>query len=438
MAQAQRAAGNLDQAVASYRRALAFGLDARGYSNYLLTLLSSPAMSPDAALDEHRRINQFFANTQPLVHPLSRQPRPRRIGFISADLRMHVVAFFIEKLLGLLGAQGYEVYAYSASSPQLDDAVTQRLRASVSGWRSVHGLAARAAAELIAQDQIDILVDLSGHSGGNRIDVLAHKPAPVIATWLGYLGTTGLNTVDFRIVDGYTDPPGLTEAHHSEQLMRLAHSQWCYLPMSNLPAITPLPALRTGYITFAALNSFAKTSAEAVTLWAQLLARVPGSRLLIAGIPQGQPRQWITELMLAQQVAPTRLEFLPRIEPMPYMANFSRIDIALDSYPYNGGTTTCDALYMGVPVLTRAGQHSVARSGVSLLSNVGLPEWVAHSPEAFLEIGQRLASDIPALAQLRAGLRQRFMASPLGDQALFAQDFAAALDEMWQRKGGHA
>jgi predicted O-linked N-acetylglucosamine transferase (SPINDLY family) len=435
LAHLHRISGHIEKSIAGYRQLFTYGVDANTYSNYLLLLMSSAEISPPGFLREHQKINELFNKTQPLVLSRAYAAAPRRIGFISADLKTHVVAFFIEKLFELLGHEKFSLHAYSTSNPDQDDEITLGLRKHTAGWRSLYRVPAQAAAEQIAQDEIDILIDLSGHTGGNRMDILAHKPAPVIATWLGYLATTGLTAVDFRIVDAYTDPPGLTEAHHSEQLVRLAHSQWCYVPRATHPPVEGLAALRNGYITFGSVNSFAKISEASLKLWAQLLQQVSNSRLLIAAIPLGQPRQWVTEFFVRQGVAATRLEFLGRTSLQDYMRNYRRIDIALDSFPYNGGTTTCDALYMGVPVLTRAGQHSVARSGVSLMTSVGLPDWVAHSPEEFLAIGAHWAAHLPALAQLRAGLRQQFMASPLGNQALFAQDFERVLHEMWQRKG---
>ena len=426
--------GEIDKGLLYYRRALALGVDSPSYSSYLLALMSSFNMEQSEILEEHKKFNQFFTVRKKFVGNLWSARSVRRIGFISPDLRGHAVALFVEKLFLNLDRSRFEVFIYSACSPILHDNLTGKIRECVDGWVDVNIHSGQDAASIIARDCIDILIDLSGHTAGNRLDVLVHQPAPVIATWLGYLGTTGLDTVDFRIVDGYTDPPGMTETHHTEQLVRLAHSQWCYLPRDDHPAVESLPALRQGGITFGSFNNFVKICDEALALWAQLLARVPNSRLLIAAIPVGRSRQRVTEFFTQQGVSPTRLEFVGRTSFVQYLTNYNRVDIALDSFPYNGATTTCDALYMGVPVLTLAGQHSVARSGVSLMTNIGLPEWVAHSPQEFLDIGARLAADIPALAQLRAGLRKRFMASPLGDQALFARDFEAVLDEMWRLK----
>jgi predicted O-linked N-acetylglucosamine transferase (SPINDLY family) len=400
------------------------------YSNYLLALSYDAEMDPIATLAEHKAYRQFIGDVTHFTLPPITKSKPQRIGFISADLRAHPVANFIAGLFPRLDRSKFEVYAYYAHP--MDDAITGELRKDVDRWRNIHRLQSRAAADLIVSDRIDILIDLSGHTGGNRMDVLALKPAPVIATWLGYLGTTGLDEVDFRIVDPYTDPEGMTQAHHTEQLVRLAHSQWCYMPRADHPPVRPLPALTNGHITFGSFNNFPKICDQALILWAQLLARISGSRLLIAAIPPGRSRQRVADFFLQQGVSAERLEFIGRTSFIEYMQNYGRIDVALDSFPYNGGTTTCNALYMGVPVLTLAGQHSVARSGLSLMTNVGLPNWVAHSPPEFLEIGVCLTANLTELAQLRAGLRERLMNSPVGNQNIFARDFESALEAMWQ------
>jgi len=430
-----RKMGEIDQSIIYQRQALGYGINAAGYSNYLMNLIYGSDVEPVFLLNEHQKINQFFDVETVTLKSDRNQASPRKIGFISPDFRTHVVAFFVENLFEHLDHSRYQLFAYSACPPHQCDAMTQKLKNSVEGWQDIYALSGQTAAQKIADDGIDILIDLCGHTGDNRLDVLACKPAPVIATWLGYLSTTGLEAVDFRLVDAYTDPVGLTETHHSEQLMRLGHTQWCYVPRPEYPAVNPLPAQSRELITFGSCNNFFKISDETLALWADLMAQVPNSHLLVSAIPEGRARKRVVDIFMGKKISPARLEFLGRTGPVEYMQNYHRVDIALDSFPYNGGTTTCDALYMGVPVLTLAGQRSVARSGVSLMSNVGLPEWVAHSPQEFLDIGARMAADVAGLARLRAGLRERFMASPLGDQTLFARDFEQALEAMWRIKG---
>lgn len=425
--------GEVARALPHYQAMPAAAFSSQTYDNYLLTLSYIPDLDPAWLLAQHRGYRRYIdTGSSVALQPRSGHGR-RRVGFISPDFYDHPVTDFVLELFERLDRSQFELHAYHAN--HVNDAVTQRLRRAVEGWHEIAGLSPRSAAELIAADQIDILIDLTGHMGGNCQPVLAFKPAPVIATWLGYLGTTGMDEVDFRIVDPYTDPVGLTEAHHSEQLVRLPHSQWCYLPPVDAPPVSALPAQQRGYVTFGSPNNYMKLSDAVLRTWAQLLARVPRSRLSLAAIPHAQARARITQIFAAQGVSAERLDFLPRISFAQFLAQFQQIDVALDPSPYTGGTTTCNALYMGVPVLTLAGQHSVARSGVSLMTNVGLPEWVCGSPEAFVEQGARLVADLPALARTRAGLRQRMMASPVGDQARFARDFGALLHEMWQLKG---
>jgi len=421
--------GDIGTSLDCLRGALARNESIQLLQEYLMTLMYAENLNPVAVLAEHRRIQTFFAPVDRPARP--NKKTPRQIGFISPDFRAHSVAYFIEPLFAALDRSRFRVHAYSVGHSA--DRVTNRLRAKCDVWREVAGHGAEAIARLIRDDDIDILIDLAGHTGGNRLDVLALEPAPVIATWLGYLGTTGLDAVDYRIVDRFTDPPGMTESHHTEKLVRMRHSQWCYQPQDETPPVGPLPALDRGYITFGSFNHVAKLSDTILGLWAELLHCVEDSRLLVAAVPLGRARQRITALFAAKGVSESRLDFLPRADWHSYFRTFGRVDVALDSFPYAGGTTTCDALYMGAPVITLAGTHSVARSGASLLSNVGLGEWIANTPDEFFAIGKRAAGDIGLLAHLRQTLRDRFLQSPLADQTAFADDFAQVLDAIWQQ-----
>ena len=425
--------GEMEKAIAHYRAMPDHAWTLKTYSNYLMNLAYLPGLDPVWLLGEHRKFNRFVDTAHPMALPPVKRKAPRRIGFVSPDLRGHPVSDFVVGLFEQLDRTQFEVYAYNAT--EKPDTMTERLQRAVDGWRDIRSMSAPAAAELIANDHIDILIDLAGHTADARLDVMALKPAPITATWLGYLGTTGVDGVDFRIVDSHTDPLELTQAHHSEQLVRLPNSQWCYMPWREHQAVSSLPALSRGHVTFGSFNVQAKLSDVIVRLWAQLMAQVPGSRIRIVGIRQGHAQSRLLALFAAQGVGAERIEFLGKVPFAQYTSHYHEVDVVLDSYPYTGGTTTCNALYMGVPVLTLAGQHSVARSGVSLMTNVGLPEWVCDSPEAFVEQGALLVADLPALARTRAGLRQRMMASPVGDQARFARDFGALLHEMWQLKG---
>jgi protein O-GlcNAc transferase len=328
-----------------------------------------------------------------------------------------------------------EVFAY-AQAP-LSDAVTQRLRASIDCWRDIVGRSDAQVADLIRQDQIDILVDLSMHTAGNRLLVFAAKPAPVQVTWLGYPGSTGLQTIDYRLSDPYLDPLGEDESIYSEQTIRLPDTFWCYDPMDgrDIP-INPPPALERGEITFGCLNKFTKLNPQNLALWAKVLAQVKNSRLLLLTDPGSHVQRTISELA-GHGIDPARLEFIPRRSHQEYLKLYHRIDIALDTLPYNGHTTTIDGLWMGVPTVSLAGATAVGRAGVSILSNIGLLELIAKSEAQFVQIAVALAQDLPKLSNLRSTLRQRMEQSPLMDAPRFARNIESAYRQMWRTWCGH-
>jgi predicted O-linked N-acetylglucosamine transferase (SPINDLY family) len=262
--------------------------------------------------------------------------------------------------------------------------------------------------------------------------VFAQRPAPVQATWLGYLGTTGMTRMHYRITDRIADPPGLTERLHTEKLARLPHSQWCYRPFIELePAPTP-PCVASGRVTFGSFNQTAKITPSTRRLWAALLARLPDARLLVAGVPAGRAQDDLRRELAAAGVAHERLGISPYVSLQDYFRLFAEVDVALDTTPYSGGTTTLDALWMGVPVVTLPGSRPASRSAASIVTSAGFPEWVASSPADFLERAAALAADAARLAQLRATLRARLRASPLMDERGFARDLEALYRTMWR------
>jgi predicted O-linked N-acetylglucosamine transferase (SPINDLY family) len=278
----------------------------------------------------------------------------------------------------------------------------------------------------VRQDQIDILIDLSLHSAGHRLLVFARKPAPVQVTYLGYCSTSGLDTIDYRISDLYLDPPEANNECFSEKTIYLPRTYWCYQPEADAPQVTPLPAQSARRTTFGCLNDLGKVTQPTLNLWGDLLRAVPGSQLLIYA-PQGEHRQRI-----GAQIDPDRVQFVAHLPLQEYLATYNQIDIGLDPFPFNGGTTTCDALWMGVPVVSLVGTRPVSRAGLSILSNVGLPELVARSEDDYVKIAVELANDLPRLSELRSSLRQRMLASPLTDARQFARDIEAAYRQMWQ------
>jgi predicted O-linked N-acetylglucosamine transferase (SPINDLY family) len=287
-------------------------------------------------------------------------------------------------------------------------------------------------AEQIREDCVDILVDLKLHTSDNRLLVFARKPAPVQVTWLGYPGSTGLSTIDYRLSDPYLDPPGMDESVYSERTIRLPNCFWCYDPLDgrNVP-VGPLPAMETEVVTFGCLNYFGKINNGILDLWAKVLRQVEGSRLALLASP-GSHRQHLLDRLTEQGIEPNRIEFKGPQPHVKYLERYHRIDIGLDSFPYNGHTTSLDSLWMGVPVVTLAGQTAVSRAGWSQLSNLGLTELAGSTPEQFVRIAVELANDLPRLKDLRSTLRPRMEASPLMDAPRFARNVEAAYRRMWR------
>ena len=389
-------------------------------------------LDPAAIVAAHRDWAAAYA-VAPLAAPFASRrdgERPLAIGFVSADLKAHPVAYFLAPVLDALDRAGYPVTCYATNSRS--DAVTARLRAASARWRSVGTLKDDELAQRIRDDAVDILIDLSGHTGGARLRVFMRRPAPVQATWLGYPGTTGVGAIDWRISDAICDPPE-EDALSSERVMRLP-GFLCYEPRRELPDVAPLPG-RDGPITFGAFNNIIKLSDSAARLYAAVLAAVPDSRLVIkSSTPlDAEAGRFQVERIARHGVDPARIEMLPwQQDSAAHFAAFGRVDIALDSFPYCGTTTTCETLWMGVPVVTLAGDRHAARVGASLLTQVGLSEFVARRPDEFVAIAAGWAARRAALAELRAGLRARVAASPLCDAAGFARRFEAALRAMWR------
>jgi predicted O-linked N-acetylglucosamine transferase (SPINDLY family) len=310
--------------------------------------------------------------------------------------------------------------------------MTDRLRQSADVWRDIVGWSDALVADRVRQDRIDIAVDLTLHGGDNRLLVFARKPAPVQVTYLAYCSSTGLSTIDYRLSDPYLDPPGMDESVYSERTIRLPETYWCYQPIGAPPEVNALPALEQGHITFGGLNNFCKVSEPALAAWAKLLRAVPHAHLLLHA-HEGAHRQWVRERLKGEGLEPARVRFAGFMPMERYFALYRQIDIALDTFPCGGGTTTCDALWMGVPVVSLVGQTAVGRGGLSILSNVGLPELAARSAEEYVRIASELAHDLPRLSRLRKTLRQRMAQSPLMDAPRFARHIEAAFRQMWRQ-----
>jgi len=427
--------GRFADAIACYRETLRLRPQlAATHSNMVYTLLFCPEYDAQAILEEHHRWNGQHA--QPLAnliqpHVNDRSPDRRlRIGYVSPDFYDHVVGRNLLPLFREHDHEQFEVTCY-ANMPG-PDLVTSHFQRDADAWRNVLALTDEQLAQQIQQDRIDILVDLTLHMAGNRLLVFARKPAPVQVTFAGYPGTTGLKAIDYRLTDPFLDPPGHGDQYYTEESIRLPDSFWCYDPITTEPSVNPLPALKKGSVTFGCLNNFCKVNALVLELWARVLTTIEDATLMLLA-PEGPARRQTLDLLNQHGIASGRLIFVtPQLRPQ-YLEFYHHIDIGLDTLPYNGHTTSLDAFWMGVPVITLAGQTVVGRAGLSQLSNLGLVELVADTPDKFVHIAAQLAGNLPRLSMLRGSMRERMQNSPLMDAPRFARNIEAAYRKMWQR-----
>ncbi|MGD0140956.1 MAG: tetratricopeptide repeat protein [Tepidisphaeraceae bacterium] len=437
-------AGQPDEAIAAYRQTIRLRPDfAEAHGNLLLALNYQPDFDAQAVLAEHRQWSDRFASPlagEMTAHANERSPERRlRIGYVSADLRRHSVGYFFLPLLEHHDRRNFEIFCYANVQPP--DDFTVRMKRCCDVWRNIVGVADPDVARLIRSDAIDILVDLSGHTDGNCLRVFARKPAPIQATYLGYANTTGMTAIDYRLTDALADPPGMTDELNVEKLWRLPTCAWCYDPLEEPPDIQRRPK---GPITFGSFNAMAKINRRMVAIWAELLKRVAGSRLLLksAGAGEASSRKRLTGQFAECGISGDRIEMRGTIaDSREHLQVYGQLDVALDTFPYHGTTTTCQALWMGVPVVSLAGRTHVSRVGVSLLTQAGLPDLIAQTPEDYVAIASALAANRPRLDALRAGLRGQLRSSPLADGRRFAAEVEAAYRQMWRnwrRRGGNS
>ena len=427
--------GDFVQAERCYRQCLAAApADLQARSNLLMLLNYLSDADATTGFKEHIEWGKIAQARIPRLKSLSRVDNPQRrlrVGYLSPDFREHSVASFIEPVLTQHDHSQFEVYCYS--NLPLPDETTQRIKATVDMWRDIHKLSDMETASLIREDRIDILIDLSGHTGNNRLAVFAAKPAPVQMTYLGYPNTTGLSTIDYRITDKIADPLG-EEAYYTEALLRLDGCFLCYQPDQNTPDVAPLPALTNSYVTFGSFNNFSKINPGVLQLWSEVLLRVPHSRLLLKcpALTDAAVRARVSEALQELGIGAERVELLGHTPTrQEHLTLYAKVDIALDTFPYNGTTTTCEALWMGVPVLSLVGKHHAGRVGASLLRAAGLPDWLANTPKSFVAIAQAMTSDLDALGRLRVVLRDKLRGSSLCDAADFVRGLEVALRQVW-------
>ena len=419
---------------ASAQAAAAHPDDLQARSRELFFGNFSEAASARAVFERHREFGRLLESRVPARYKgqwagTREAGRRLRIGFVSSELYRHPVVLFLIPLLARIDRNRFDVTCYSTG--QMADEATAEIRSLVTSWVDARTMSDTELAAQVHRDAIDVLVDLSGHSGTTRLAAFAEQPAPVQMTWLGYLNTTGLTRIGWRLCDERTDPPA-TQAFNTEQLMPFSASQWCYRPFVELQPAAAAPCTRNGFVTFGSFNNARKISPAMCERWAQLLARCPASRLLLADMDSEVKRARILEALGHRGVAPGRVDIAARAEVSGYHRLFDRVDIALDTYPYGGGTTTIDALWMGVPVITATGELPVSRSASSILQLLGLDDWVAPSIGEYVDVAARAAGNPARIQELRASLRARLRNSAIMDEEGFARDFEAAVRRAWR------
>jgi predicted O-linked N-acetylglucosamine transferase (SPINDLY family) len=428
--------GQGSEALAAFERAIALDPDsARLQSDRLFVMNYFKLMDRQALFEEHRRwgaaqegrlasVRRPWMNSKVIDRKL-------RIGYVSGDLRHHAVAFFIEGVLRHHDRQQVEVHCFDAS-PYAEDTVTQRMKLSADRWHRIANLSDAEVDDLIRSMKIDILVDLSGHSAHNRLLVFARKPAPVQISWFAYMNTTGLSAIDYRITDAYMDPPGESDRYYTEHLVRIK-SMACFTPYPESPPVSPLPALSSGVFTFVSVNQWTKVSDEVKELWGSILSKTPAARLVVivrggdlADVKRGVIAEFVKYGAKASQIV------VYATRPIrEFLELFSQVDVALDPFPYGGGTSSMHTIWMGVPIVTLEGKSEMSRAASGIVRAVGLDDWVAPDLDGYRQIALRAAADPASLVPIRAKLRDRMRASPLTDAASLTKDVERAYREMW-------
>lgn len=437
LGRARKMMGQHEEALAWFRRALELEPSSTCViDNYLFALNYCAEIDPDFIAAEHCRLACHYSDPGIPAAPRREavSDRPLKIGYISADFYTHSVTYFLEPILQNHDYRRFEIYCYSTGATE--DETTGRLKSFPCVWRSMHCSSPAEIASRVREDGIDILVDLSGHTANNRLAIFAARSAPVQVTWTGYPNTTGLPAMDYFLTDALCDPPGMTDRLYSERLWRLPRTFCCYLPPMEFPPITASPADENGFITFGSFNNFAKVTEQQLRLWGRILANVPGSRLYLKSMALGDRsvKESVLRTFRSEGVDPERVTMRTVTKtPLEHLQEYARVDIALDTYPYHGTTTTCEALWMGTPVITMAGRTHVSRVGVSILSQIGCSQWVADNEEDYVRLAVSLAADRLGLEAWRVQLREKMAKSPLMDAAGVTKEVEEAFTEMFRR-----
>jgi protein O-GlcNAc transferase len=436
LANAWKDQGRLDEALKLFEQALTLDpQNITALSNQVFTLQYREGITLAELAAAHRVYEQRHA--APLrstwrPHTIDRNPARRlRLGFLSPDFSRHPVAYFLIRGFEHIDREAFEIVCYH--DRWSSDEYTARFQQVASLWRPIAGLGDEQVAEQIRADQVDMLFDLTGHTARNRLLVFARKPAPIQLSWIGYEGTTGLEAIDYLLADRFVVPPG-AEVHYVERVLRMPHDYLCYDPPSTAPEVGPLPALSRGHVTFCSFNNLSKITPTVIAVWANILRSVPGSRLILQykGLGDATVQASFRAAFAQHGIEPAQLDLRGPTSYADYLASYNEVDIALDPFPFAGGTITCEALWMGVPVVTCPSETLASRHTLSHLSNIGIPELIASDLDQYVKIAAELAADLPRLATLRATLRDRMAASPLCDGKQFAADLGELLRTTWQ------
>jgi len=428
--------GQLEESIKSYDKAIKLKPGySEAYSNLIFTLNYSSKIAPINIFYKHLEFNKRFSQNIFLKNKSNREIDTKlKIGYVSADFRAHSVAYFFESLLKSHDKHLVEVYCYYNNTRE--DSTTKRLIDESEHWRSIVNMSDKDVVSLIKQDDIDILVDLSGHTANNRLTMFAYKPAPIQVTWLGYPNTTGLSAIDYRFTDDIADPVGDADNLHSEKLIRLPNGFLCYQGNELAPMNDTLPSLEKGYITFGSFNNLSKITHETIEAWVKVLQSVSNSHILLKSKQFSDAKIKLKYLDIFKQegISKERIELysqLPKTED--HLALYNSIDVGLDPFPYNGTTTTCEALWMGVPTITMSGDRHSARVGASIMNHIGLKEFIAFNVDEYVDIAVKFAKNVDYLAKLRGGLRRKMQYSALCDNKTFASNIEQAYKTMWNQ-----
>jgi protein O-GlcNAc transferase len=421
----------LQEAATSFQQAINLQPKmAPAHSNLLMVLQYMSWLTMERWQNTLKAFSNSITNYPSFSHKKTSVHQRTRIGYVSADFRMHSCSWFFGALLANHNRANFEIFCYSnVLNP---DNVTEQLQKESEHWHNIAGLSIDSIAQLIYDHQIDILVDMSGHTSGNSLEVFARKPAPIQVSWLGFPGSTGLAEINYRLSDIWLTPENTPE-YFSEKIWNLQRPVHCYAPISNAPPVAPLPASRNGYLTFGSFNNITKLTDETITLWASVLRAIPSSRLLLKDLSTKDVgvQKNILDTFAIHGILSERITFLEQQAwIVDHLATYGKVDIALDTYPYNGATTTMEALWMGVPVISLVGNRTSSRYGLSFLSGAGFPELAVDSPEAYIKAALKLSNNLQDLSTLRMQLRQRIAQSPLCNGLGFARSVENAFSQM--------